>query len=141
MEGEGNHTFNDFFIDGVWTTAQSARGLPFIYNSDNFIVESTNLRLDSYDASKVQYNTQPGAKPFSNSAELSGRRKNILMTIPTNDNTNGLVEYETNTPIFIDIGNAEKINVKNLNLRVLRKDFSPIKQGESLAIMTLLIDN
>ena len=141
MEGEGNHTFNDFFIDGVWTTAQWARGLPFIYNSDNFIVESTNLRLDSYDASKVQYNTQPGAKQFSVNAELSGRRKNILMTIPTNDNTNGLVEYETNTPIFIDIGNAEKINVKNLNLRVLRKDFSPIKQGESLAIMTLLIDN
>tara|TARA_R110000787_G_scaffold55947_3_gene128968 strand:+ start:2972 stop:5089 length:2118 start_codon:yes stop_codon:yes gene_type:complete len=141
MEGEGNHTFTDLFIRGVWTTAQYARGLPFIYNSDNFIVESTNLRLDSYDASKVQYNTQPGAKPFSVNAELSGRRKNILMTIPTNDNTNGLVEYETNTPIFIDIGNAEKINVKNLNLRVLRKDFSPIKQGESLAIMTLLIDN
>ena len=141
MEGEGNHTFNDLFIRGVWTTAQYARGLPFIYNSDNFIVESTNLRLDSYDASKVQYNTKLGAKPFSNSAELSGRRKNILMTIPTNDNTNGLVEFETNTPIFIDIGNAEKINVKNLNLRVLRKDFSPIKQGAETAIMTILIDN
>ena len=63
------------------------------------------------------------------------------MTIPTNDNTNGLVEFQTNTPIFIDIGNTEKINVKNLNLRVLRKDFSPIKQKPGLAIMTLLIDN
>ena len=138
MEGEGTHTFSGDFNSGVWTSAEYARGLPLLYNSDNFIVESTNLRLDSYDASKVQYNTNA---QFSNSAELSGRRKNILMTIPTNDNTNGLVEYETNTPIFIDIGNAEKINVKNLNLRVLRKDFSPIKQGTELAIMTLLIDN
>ena len=137
MEGEGNHTFNDFFYDGVWTTAQYARGLPLIYNSDNFIVESTNLRLDSYDASKVQYNTNA---QFSPNAEFSGRRKNILMTIPTNDNTNGLVEFQTNTPIFIDIGNAEKINVKNLNLRVLRKDFSPIQQASELAIMTVLID-
>ena len=141
MEGEGNHTFSGDIIDGVWTSAEYAKGLPIIYNSDNFIVESTSLRLDSYDASKVEYNTKLGAKPFSVNAELSGRRKNILMTIPTNDNVGGLVEFQTNTPIFIDIGNAEKINVKNLNLRVLRKDFSPIKQGSELAIMTLLIDN
>lgn len=138
MDEEGNHTFTGDIISGLWTSAEYANGLPLIYNSDNFIVESTNLRLDSYDASKVQYNTNA---QFSNSAELSGRRKNILMTIPTNDNTNGLVEFETNTPIFIDIGNAEKINVKNLNLRILRKDFSPIKQGAELAIMTILIDN
>lgn len=141
MEGEGNHTFSGAIINGVWTSAEYAGGLPIIYNSDNFIVESTSLRLDSYDASKVEYNTKPGAKPFSVNAELSGRRKNILMTIPTNDNVGGLVEFQTNTPIFIDIGNSEKINVKNLNLRVLRKDFSPIKQGSELAIMTLLIDN
>ena len=141
MEGEGNHTFSGDIIDGIWSSAEYARGLPIIYNSDNFIVESTSLRLDSYDASKVEYNTKAGAKPFSVNAELSGRRKNILMTIPTNDNVGGLVEFQTNTPIFIDIGNSEKINVKNLNLRVLRKDFSPIKQGSELAIMTLLIDN
>lgn len=123
-----------------WTAYFSADRLPLLYDSDNFIVECTSLKLDSYDASKVQYNADPNTK-FVKGAELSGRRKNILMTIPVNDNTNGLVEFETSTPIFIDIGNAEKINVKNLNLRVLRKDFSPIKQGDELAIMTLLIDN
>ncbi len=138
MEDDGDNIFNGIIVDGVWTTADFASGLPSIYNSDNFIVESTSLRLDSYDASRVMYNTNV---QFAGSAELSGRRKNILMTIPSNDNNNGLVEYETNTPIFIDIGNAEKINVKNLNLRVLRKDFSAIKQGNELAIMTLLIDN
>ena len=138
FESEEITTLLDLIINNVWTAFFGADGLPELYNSDNFIVESTSLRLDSYDASKVQYNTNI---QFNQNAELSGRRKNILMTIPTNDNTNGLVEYETNTPIFIDIGNAEKINVKNLNLRVLRKDFSPIKQGTELAIMTLLIDN
>jgi len=138
MEDDGDFTFNSPIIDGVWTTAEFASGLPNIYKSDNFLVESTSLKLDSYDASKVQYNTNV---QFSPGAEMHGRRKNILMTLPVNDNVGGLVEYETNTPIFIDIGNAEKINVKNLNLRVLRKDFSPIKQGDELAIMTLLIDN
>ena len=135
---DGNTTSRGFIPLNVWTLKFTSPGLPLIYKSDNFIVESTTLRLDSYDASKVQYNT---TQLFNANAELSGRRKNILMTIPTNDNTDGLVEYETNTPIFIDIGNAEKINVKNLNLRVLRKDFSPIKQKPGLAIMTLLIDN
>ena len=137
MEDDGNHTFKGDIIDGIWSSAEYANGLPLIYNSDNFIVESTNLRLDSYDASKVEYNTN---QEFSKNSEFSGRRKNILMTIPTNDNNNGLVEFQTNTPIFIDIGNAEKINVKNLNLRVLRKDFSPIQQASELAIMTVLID-
>ena len=118
---DGNTTSRGFIPLNVWTLKFTSPGLPLIYKSDNFIVESTTLRLDSYDASKVQYNT--------------------TQLFNANDNTDGLVEYETNTPIFIDIGNSEKINVKNLNLRVLRKDFSSIKQGDEMAIMTLLIDN
>tara|TARA_R110002012_G_scaffold274924_1_gene461329 strand:- start:235 stop:2352 length:2118 start_codon:yes stop_codon:yes gene_type:complete len=135
---DGDTAIAQTILSNIWTSYFSADGLPLLYDSDNFIVESTSLKLDSFDASKVEYTTN---QQFTNSAELLGRRKNILMTIPVNDNNSGLVEYETNTPIFIDIGNAEKINVKNLNLRVLRKDFSPIKQGNELAIMTLLIDN
>lgn len=61
------------------------------------------------------------------------------MTIPVNDNTSGIVEYESSTPIFIDINNATEINVKNINFRILRKDFSPIIQGDQSAIMTVLI--
>ena len=137
FKGPDSKTLRDTIIETIWTGVFVGDGQPLLYNSDNFIVESTSLKLDSYDASKVEYNT---TQTFTPAAELAGRRKNILMTIPVNDNSNGLVEYETNTPIFIDIGNAEKINVKNLNLRVLRKDFSPIKQGGELAIMTVLID-
>ena len=137
VQEEGITTQRDIIIENIWSALLTADGLPLLYKSDNFIVESTSLRLDSYDASKVEYNS---TQTFNSNTELAGRRKNILMTIPVNDNNDGLVEYQTNTPIFIDIGNAEKINVKNLNLRVLRKDFSPIKQGGDAAIMTLLID-
>ena len=62
------------------------------------------------------------------------------MSIPVNDNNSGLVEYETNTPIFIDINNASAVNQKNLNFRLLRSDFSPIIASEDeRSIMTILI--
>ena len=115
-----------------------ADGLPSIYSSDNFIVESMSLPLDSFDASQINY-------PIDNTAynnpttDKRGRRKNILMTIPENNNTNGLVEYESSTPIFIDINNAQEINAKNLNFRILNKDFSPIIQNTETALMTILI--
>ena len=137
VQDNGSTTLYNTIIERLWTAFFDADGLPLLYDSDNFIVESTSLALDSYDASKVEYNS---TQAFKSNTELAGRRKNILMTIPVNDNTGGLVEFQTNTPIFIDIGNAEKINVKNLNLRVLRKDFSPIKQADETAIMTVLID-
>jgi len=119
-----------------WSVKQ-ARQQPISYTSDNFIVESMSLALDSFDASKVNYIDNV---VYSNPAnDKMGRRKNILMTIPVNDNTSGIVEYESSTPIFIDIDNANEINAKNLNFRILRKDFSPIIQGEQSAIMTILI--
>lgn len=111
--------------------------LPVTYSSDNFIVESMSLPLDSFDASKTNY---PISVPYDNPAtDKRGRRKNILMTIPVNDNDTGLVEYESSTPIFVDINNAEEINAKNLNFRILNKDFSPIIQADETAIATILI--
>ena len=114
-----------------------AKSLPAAYTSDNFIVESMSLPLDSFDASKTSY---PQGTVYVNPAsDKRGRRKNILMTIPVNNNTSGLVEYESATPIFIDINNVEEINAKNLNFRILNKDFSPIIQGDESAIATILI--
>jgi len=112
--------------------------LPKVYSSDNFLVESMSVPLDSFDASQVEYN---GNNLFNANMSKNGRRKNILMTIPENDNTTGLLEFETSTPIFIDINNTEPINVKNLDFRILRKDFTPIIQSGEPAIMTILIDN
>ena len=130
-----------------WTMILNASSVTEMIGSDNFIVISDTLPLDSYDASKVFY-TQPTAitdyinnTPFnSKETERLGRRKNILMSIPENNNTNGLVEFQTNTPIFIDINNTETLNVRNLNFRILNKDFSQINTLQEQSIMTILID-
>ena len=116
-----------------------ATTLPSKYDSDNFIVESVSIPLDSYDASDVTYPSS--SVVFNKNMSNKGRRKNILMTIPENDNEDGLVEFETNTPIFIDINNAETINVKNMDFRIVRQDFSAIRQGNQSAIMTILIED
>lgn len=119
-----------------WEFVISGDEIPEFYTSDNFLIESMSLPLDSFDASRVDYSSKVN---YSKETEKRGRRKNILQTIPINDNTNGLVEYQTNTPIFIDINNKEKMNVKNLDFRILRKDFSPIDQSNEEALMTVLI--
>ena len=112
--------------------------------SDNFQVISDSVQLQSFDASQVAYNlNNPVAEQRLrlSGQEKAGRRKNILMTIPVNDNTSGVVEYDANTPIFIDLDNANTINVKNLNFRVITKYNKPIRIGGGTAIMTLLIQN
>ena len=138
--GDGGRWFEDKQMTvGIPENILNALGASnFPIDSDNFMVESMSLPLDSYDASDVEYNTNT---PFNANMSNSGRRKNILMTIPENDNNNGLLEFETSTPIFIDINNTEPINVKNLDFRVLRKDFSEIRQSGEPAIMTILIDD
>ena len=125
-------------IANIFRWEERADLLPRVYSSDNFLVESMSVPLDSYDASAVEYN---GSNIFNTNMSKNGRRKNILMTIPENDNNNGLLDFETSTPIFIDINNTEPINVKNLDFRVLRKDFSEITQSGEPAIMTILIDD
>jgi len=117
---------------------------PRITLSDNFIVESMTVPLDSYDSSEVFYSNvrlADGSSPIINpKAAKKGRRKNILMTLPVNDNTSGLVEYESQNLIFIDIKNAEKLNLRNMDFRILDKSFNEIKQSGESAVMTILID-
>ena len=115
---------------------------PVIKDSDNFIVSSDSVNLDSFDASQAFYTfgSTTQIPNIPKSSDRVGRRKNILMTIPVNDNSNGLVEYESNTPIFIDMNNAEKINLKNINLSILRSDFTQIVAAkDESAVMTILI--
>ena len=107
--------------------------------SDSFIIDSQSLQLDSYDASKVSYSFQDNDAYQNNESDKQGRRKNILMTIPINDNTSGLVEFNTNTPIFIDINNAHRLNQKTLNFQILDKNFKKISTTSDTSIMTILI--
>lgn len=137
VETSASHTFKEL-MDQTSFIFLTADKLPDRYDSDNFLVESMSVPLDSFDASQVEYRT---STQFNDNVSKSGRRKNILMTIPENENTNGLLEFETSTPIFIDVNNSEKINLKNLDFRVLNKDFSEINQANEQAIMTILIDS
>ena len=114
------------------------RNEPVVQLSDNFMIESMSINLDSYDASDFVYGNV--VTPPRPEAEKKGRRKNILCTIPVNDNSNGLVQYEANNLIYIDINNAETLNVRNLNFRILNKDFKEIRQSGESAVMTILID-
>ena len=113
--------------------------IPTYLLSDNFMVVSDTLKLDSFDASDFQYGKfSPNSRV---KGDMAGRRQNILMTIPVNDNDTGVVEFQTNTPIFIDINNALAQNLKNLNFRILDKDFQPLNLQSENAIMTILIED
>ena len=107
--------------------------------NDCFVVEVENLPLDCYDASASSYGVDKGGTGTIRSPRR-GRRKNILMTLPVNDNNNGLVQYNSNSPIFIDIRNTAPVLLKNLSLKILKKDFTPIHTANNESIITLLLD-
>ncbi len=72
---------------------------------DNIIVETMNLQLESYDG-------------------LEKGRRNILATVPTIENDNGVIVYEPNNQNFLDIRNQESINLRNLRVRLLFSDLT-----------------
>tara|TARA_R110000803_G_scaffold46302_1_gene97270 strand:+ start:4688 stop:6046 length:1359 start_codon:yes stop_codon:yes gene_type:complete len=87
--------------------------------NDSFLVEMKNIDLESYDG-------------FGS----NGVRRNILAIVPKSDNS-GIVEYEPNTPYFIDMKNPEK-TLRNIRARLLRSDLEPV-QISGLAVLTILI--
>ncbi len=105
-----------------------------VVNSDNFIVILDSYALDSYDASRTNY-----GQNSSNPASIAnrGRKLSILATIPKNDNS-GFLEYEPNELVYIDLDFSTDVEIKNLNLRILNKEFNPININGK-AVMTLLI--
>lgn len=72
---------------------------------DNIIVETMNLQLESYDG-------------------LEKGRRNILASVPTIENSNGVIVYEPNNQNFLDIRNQEAIILRNFRVRVLFSDLT-----------------
>jgi hypothetical protein len=113
--------------------------------ADSFIVETLSLPLVSYNSSvtKDQFLDNALKRAFSinvnNNRQTTGSRRNILATIPKSSG-NGLVQYEPNELIYIDISNNDKLNIRNIELRILNSDFESIKTF-GIIDMTLLIDN
>ena len=111
-----------------------AKFQPLFLRKDSYIVESMTLPLLSYNSSIDRENTTPRT-----AIQTMGSRKNILATIPQHTDS-GLCQYEPNEIVYIDIKNDNKLNIRNLELRVLDNNFEPIRiVGE--ADLTLLIDN
>tara|TARA_R110000824_G_scaffold750_2_gene4700 strand:+ start:347 stop:2257 length:1911 start_codon:yes stop_codon:yes gene_type:complete len=114
---------------------------PNLDDDDNFIVESLTLPVDSYDASEQSYGNEDkgGSRPgFDVTAQRLGRRKNIICTIPATD-LDGMVNYEASTPQFIDLRNKSTLNERNLEFRILDKNFNNIQTGTNKSILTILL--
>ncbi len=103
--------------------------------SDNYILMIDSNPVHSYDASRFDYASGAIVKSKQNNR---GRQINILSTIPVNDNVNGIVEYDANELVYIDLDNKFPQVLKNLRLRILDKDFKEIRTLGT-AILTLLI--
>ena len=102
--------FNNNALD-----SQDASRLTFSYDSENLfkaglqfeniIVETMNLQIDSYDG-------------------LQKGRRNILGSVPTIENSNGVIVYEANNQNFLDIKNNQPRSVRNIKVRVLFSDLT-----------------
>ncbi len=88
---------------------------------DNLVVELMNLQLESFDG-------------------LSNGRRNILATIPTIQNENGVIVNEANNLIFVDLDNANPISLRNIKARLLYGDLTePVTTG--LTALSLIVKN
>lgn len=82
-------------------------------SADAMLIQLNNLSIESYDS-------------FSNTLFPSGgQRKNLLAVIPQTSTTGNIV-YEPPYPTFISLNNKEPIYLRNINLKVLREDYSEI---------------
>ena len=94
--------------------------------ADAMLVQLMNLQIESYDS-------------YSNTLyDAGGQRKNILSVIPSSSST-GKIIYEPNYPTFLDLYNNEPITLRNINVRVVREDYSDIEIN-GMATLVLLID-
>ena len=75
---------------------------------DNLIVELMNLQVDSYDG-------------------LERGRRNIIATIPTQSDADGVIVNEASNLIFIDLDNAQPRYFRNIKARILYGDLTSVK--------------
>ena len=84
------------------------------------MIQALNLDLESYDA-------------------LEKSRKNILAIIPDTDDNGNVVDIP-NYPVFLELSNKESKEIRNLNFRVVRSDYSQINQI-GLGVINILFEN
>ncbi len=104
--------FNSKFIDespDETLLLKSNNGVYLVDTSESYIVEMTNLKINSYDGLKEQ-------------------RKSILNLIQNGrDSTKSDFTYQTNTPIFLDLDNAFPLQVRNIDCRIVNSDYQDVE--------------
>lgn len=88
---------------------------------DNLVVELMNIQVKSYDG-------------------LEKGRRNIIATVTTNSDDNGVIVNEANNLVFLDLDNAQPRNFRNIKARILYGDLTSIKTI-GLTSLSLLIKN
>jgi len=94
-----------------------------IYNTNTYLVEMLSELVDSYDS------FQEG-------------RKNILAPIPISERTinagTGIVQYQPNNLVFVDLKNSKERLIRNMRARIITDTYDNI-EIEGLAELNLLI--
>ena len=85
---------------------------------NSFIIQMLNLKVDSYDSLKQQ-------------------RENILAVVPSGD-TSGDIDYSPPELFFIDLLNKEPLLVRNIKMRIVNSDYSPLAM-EGSGFINILI--
>jgi len=85
--------------------------------SESFYVQLLSVGCEGYDG-------------------LKNGRENILAVIPKSDASNQLL-YDVANPLFLEIGNAFPISLRNISARVLTEDGGELPT-DGLSVMTLL---
>tara|TARA_R110000796_G_scaffold3381_7_gene13328 strand:+ start:692 stop:2257 length:1566 start_codon:yes stop_codon:yes gene_type:complete len=92
-------------------------------NSDNYIVEMLNMNINSYDS-------------------YTKGRKNILSVVPVSetviDTETGVIQYSPNFPLFLPLANDIKETKRNIRLRIVASDYSPVLT-EGISSVNILI--
>lgn len=100
---------------------QASKPLSFRDLADSYILDLLNINVNSYDSHKKQH-------------------RNILAVIPQFDVVRERVIYTAPNPVFLDINNKERINLREIRARILKEDLSGIVTT-GYSQVTLLIDN
>ena len=103
-----------------WVFGNSSIPFNLDLADDNYVVEVLNLELLSYDS-------------------VRQKRMNILATIPAENTSTGILNYDVNERVCVSINNTQNLTIRNLRIRVLDKNLNPIIT-EGNAIMTILLE-
>jgi hypothetical protein len=93
--------------------------------TDSFTLELLNLSIDSY----------------SYDGEI-GERRNILAVVPQQFNTLNQIIYQAPNLLWLDLLNAYPIDLRELRMRLLRSDNSPLQvRGLTTAVLLIKEEN